>query len=63
MEKFFVFNGKKHVMTREFKRMNNHEVYQRIDIYDKNEKKVASNFYSPKQVDDMLIKAAKQKKK
>lgn len=63
MEKFFIFDGKKHVMTREFKKMNDHEVYERVDIFDKHDKKVASNFYSPKQIDSMLAQAAKPKKK
>lgn len=62
MEKFFVYDGKKHVLVREFKKMNDRDIYQRVDVFDNYGKMISCSYYSQKQIDDLLKKAAKGKK-
>lgn len=63
MERFFTIDEKKYVLTGEFTKQANNEMYERVNIYNKEDKKISSNLYSCKKINDMIKKAAKQKNK
>lgn len=63
MEKFFTVNGKKYVITREFKFGKKKETYERIEVYDINGKKIFSNFQPHAQISKMIENAIKSDNK
>ena len=62
MEKFFTINGKKYVITLEFKVGKKKEIYERIDVYDVNGKKIFSNLHSHEHISKIQEKAIKSSK-